>query len=118
MVAVERAPIIFAVEEGKGSLRIGSGMIPVVEAPKSAYMGATEKPTTLQETAFSTIPGSLAYGSKATKDRRNSSGYGLRDMDIQNNNAIQGHFKFEPPEARAGGHAALPPPPSVLTGRN
>jgi hypothetical protein len=61
----------------------------------ASYMGATEKPTTLQETMFSTIPGSPAYVSKATKYRRNSSEYGLADVDIQNNNAIQGHFKFE-----------------------
>ena len=89
------APITFTVEEGKGSLRIGSGMSPVVEADMASYMGATEKPTTLQETVFSTIPGSPAYVSKAAKYRRNSSSYGLKDMDISNNNAIQGHFKFE-----------------------
>jgi hypothetical protein len=95
VVAVERAPITFTVEEGKGSLRIGSGMNPVVEADMTSYMGATEKPTTLQETVFSTIPGSPAYVSKATKYRRNSSQYGLRDINLENNNAIQGHFKFE-----------------------
>ena len=95
VVAVERVPITFDVEEGKGSLRIGTGMNPAAEADMASYMGATEKPTTLQETVFSTIPGSPAYVSKATKYRRNSSNYGLRDLDIQNNNAIQGHFKFE-----------------------
>jgi hypothetical protein len=95
VVAVERAPITFAVEEDKGSLRIGSGMTPVTEADMASYMGSTEKPTTLQETVFSTIPGSPAYVSKATKYRRNSSGYGLKDLDIENNNAIQGHFRFE-----------------------
>jgi hypothetical protein len=95
VVAVERAPITFTVEEGKGSLRIGSGMNPVVEADMASYMGATEKPTTLQETVFSTIPGSPAYVSKATKYRRNSRQYGLDNMNFENNNAIQGHFKFE-----------------------
>ena len=95
VVAVERAPITFTVEEGKGSLRIGSGMSPVVEADMASYMGATEKPTTLQETVFSTIPGSPAYVSKATKYRRNSQQYGLDNMNLENNNAIQGHFKFE-----------------------
>ena len=95
VVAVERAPITFTVEEGKGSLRIGSGMTPVVEADMTSYLGATEKPTTLQETVFSTIPGSPAYVSKATRYRRNSSNYGLKDIDLENNNAIQGHFKFE-----------------------
>lgn len=95
VVAVERASIIFAVEEGKGSLRIGSGMTPVVEAEMASYMGATGKPTTLHETVFSTIPGSPAYVSKAAKYRRNSSKYGLRDVDLENHNAIQGHFSFE-----------------------
>ncbi len=95
VVAVERAPITFTVEEGKGSLRIGSGMTPVAEADMASYMGATEKPTTLQETVFSTIPGSPAYVSKATKYRRNSSDYGLRNVDLEGHNAIQGHFRFE-----------------------
>lgn len=95
VVAVERAPITFTVEEGKGSLRVGSGMAPVVEADMASYVGATEKPTTLQETVFSTIPGSPAYVSKATRYRRNSSDYGLRDIDLENHNAIQGHFHFE-----------------------
>lgn len=95
VVAVERAPIIFTVEEGKGSLRIGSGLTPVVEADMVSYMGATEKPTTLQETVFSTIPGSPAYVSKAATYRRNSSDRGLPDVDLEGHNAIQGHFKFE-----------------------
>src|SRR3712207_2456371 len=43
VVAVERAPIIFTVEEGKGSLRIGSGMAPVVEADMASYMGRSEE---------------------------------------------------------------------------
>jgi hypothetical protein len=48
----------------------------------------------LQETVFSTIPGAPAYVSKAAKYRRNSSGYGLRDIDLENHNAIQGYFNF------------------------
>jgi hypothetical protein len=95
VVSVERAPITFTVEEGKGSLRIGSGPTPVAETDMASYMGATEKPTTLQETVFSTIPGSPAYVSKATKYRRNSSDYGLRNVDLENHNAIQGSFRFE-----------------------
>nr|WP_273841900.1 DUF1326 domain-containing protein [Rubrobacter calidifluminis] len=95
VVAVERAPITFTVEKGRGTLRVGSGVNLIVEAEMASYMGATEKPTTLQETIFSTIPGSPAYVSKATRYRRNSSAYGLQDIDIQDNNAIQGHFHFE-----------------------
>jgi hypothetical protein len=95
VVSVERAPITFTVEEGQGTIRIGSGMNPIVDADMASYMGATQKPTTLQETVFSTIPGSPAYVSKATKYRRNSSDYGLKDIDLEGHNAIQGHFKFE-----------------------
>ena len=95
VVAVERAPITFAVEEGKGSLRIGSGINPVVEADIASYQGATGQPTVLQETVFSTIPGSPAYVSKATKYRRNTLEYGLPNIDLQNHNAVQGRFSFE-----------------------
>ena len=93
--AVERAPITFTVEEGQGTLRIGSGMNPTALAELASYTGATEKPTTLHDTVFSTIPGSPAYVGKAAKYQRNSSGYGLEDVDLEGHNAIQGHFKFE-----------------------
>ena len=95
MVSVERTQITFTVEEGKGTLKIGSGITPIVEADLASYVGATQKPTTLQETAFSTIPGSPAYVSKATKYRRNSSGYGLQNIDLEGHNAVQGYFNFE-----------------------
>lgn len=95
VVSVERAPITFTVEEGKGSLRIEAGPAPLAEADLASYMGATGKPTVLQETVFSTIPGSPAYVSKATKYRRNTSAYGLRDVDLENHNAVQGSFRFE-----------------------
>ena len=94
VVSVERAPITFTVEEGKGTLKIGSGMTPVMEADIASYVGATEKPTVLQETVFSTIAGSPAYVSKATRYRRNSSEYGLRDIDLEGHNAVQGFFNF------------------------
>lgn len=54
VVAVEQAPITFTVKEGKGTLKIGSGMTPVVEADMASYMGSTEKPTTLQDSSKQT----------------------------------------------------------------
>lgn len=95
VVSVERAQITFTVEEGKGTLKIGSGMTPVMEADIASYMGATEKPTVLQETVFSTIPGSPAYVGKATRYRRNSSDYGMQNVDLEGHNAVQGYFNFE-----------------------
>ena len=88
---VERAPVTFTVEEGRGTLRIGS----VVEAEMEPYKGPTGKETTLNESVFTTIPGAPAYVAKALTYRRNSSQYGLKDVALEGHNAIQGYFRFE-----------------------
>jgi hypothetical protein len=83
------------VNEGKGTLRIGDGVAPMVDAELASYVGATGQPTTLVDTLFSTIPGSPAYVGKAASYRRNTDRYGLQNVDLTNHNAIQGHFRFE-----------------------
>ncbi len=50
--------------------------------------------TTLSDSVFSTIPGSPAYVSKASTYKRKTSDLGLRDIDLQGHNAIQGAFRF------------------------
>jgi len=90
VVAVQRAPITFEIHEGKGTLLIG-GMLEAVMAP---YKGPGDRVTTLHDSIFSNIPGSPAYVSKASRYKRTTSSLGLRDLDIQNNNAIQGKFRF------------------------
>jgi len=90
VVTVQRATVNFAVDEGRGTLKIGD----LVEATMAPFRGPTGSVTTLNESIFSTIPGSPAYLSKASSYRRNSSKFGLRDVNIQNNNAIQGTFRF------------------------
>jgi hypothetical protein len=90
VIAVERAPISFNVQEGEGRLRIGT----VAEAAMAPYKSAAGDVTTLNESIFSTIPGSPAYVSKASQYRRQGGKYGLRDVDLQNHNAIQGSFRF------------------------
>ncbi len=90
VVTVQRAPISFTVSEGEGTLKIGD----VVDTIMSPYKGATGNITTLNESVFSTIPGSPAYVSKASRYRRNTSQYGLSDVNLQNSNAIQGTFRF------------------------
>lgn len=91
VVAVERAPIDFEVVDGKGTLKIGS----VVDADMAPYVGPSGEITTLNESVFSTIPGSPAYVSKASTYKRSSSGYGLKDVSLTDHNAIQGTFRFE-----------------------
>lgn len=66
----------------------------MVDTTMSPYRGTTGNLTTLNESVFSTIPGSPAYVSKASRYRRNTSQFGLKDVDLQNNNAIQGTFRF------------------------
>jgi hypothetical protein len=90
VVAVERASIAFDVSEGEGRLRIGS----IAEATMAPYRSSAGNVTTLNESVFSTIPGSPAYVSKASSYRRQSSKYGLRDVELKNRNAIQGSFRF------------------------
>jgi len=90
VVSVERVPITFTVDEGKGRLVIGS----VADAQLTPYSGATGNLTTLGETAFSTIPGSPVYVAKADHFTRDGAPYGLPSVDIRENNALQGHFEF------------------------
>ncbi len=90
VVAVERAPITFEVEKGKGRLRIGSAVTADIEP----FQGATGRDTTLHDTAFSSIPGSPAYVGKASVYKATSPVLGL-DVDLQDHNAIQGTFLFE-----------------------
>lgn len=90
VVAVERAPITFSVDGGKGRLTIGK----LVEAEMAPFIGATGKPTTLAETVFSTIPGSPVYASKASQFTKDGSPHGIPSVDLKDHNALQGHFRF------------------------
>lgn len=91
VVASERAPITYEIREGKGSLKIGN----VAEAEMEPYRGPTGQITTLNESVFTTIPGAPAWVAKATKYSRNVSKHGLKDINIEGHNAIQGSFRFE-----------------------
>ena len=90
VVAVERSPITFSVQGGKGRLVIGS----LVDADMAPFVGATGNPTTLAETVFSTIPGSPVYASKASRFTKDGSPHGIPSVDLQDHNALQGHFRF------------------------
>lgn len=91
VAGVVRAPVKFTVEEGQGVLRIGD----LLEAEVAPYQGATGQKTALNDTVFSTIPGSPAYVSKASSYRRTTAEHGISPVDIQGHNAVQGDFYFE-----------------------
>ena len=90
VVGVERAPITFDIEGGKGTIKIGEH----AEATMEPYRGPTGEVTTINESIFSTIPGSPAYLAKATTYRSINPTLG-HDIDIQGHNAIQGSFRFK-----------------------
>jgi hypothetical protein len=91
VVSVERAPITYDIQEGKGTVKIGA----IAEAEMEPYRGPTGAVTTLNESIFTTIPGAPAWVAKASRYVRKSSKYGLKDIDLQGHNAIQGSFRFE-----------------------
>jgi hypothetical protein len=90
VVAVERVPITFTVDGGRGRLQIGS----IADAEITPYAGATGQPTVLSETVFSTIPGSPVFAAKSNHFTRDGAPHGLPSVDLQGNNALQGHFRF------------------------
>jgi hypothetical protein len=90
ILAVERAPIQFDVQEGKGTLKVGN----TAYAELEPYLGPTGEPTKLVESVFSTIPGSPAFVGKASTFRMQDQKLGI-DIDLKGHNAIQGYFTFQ-----------------------
>ena len=90
VVAVQRAPITFEIKEGKGTLKVGA----TAECVMAPYKGPGDRVTTLNDSVFSTIPGSPAYVAKAERYTRKTKSIGLADVDLEGRNAIQGTFKF------------------------
>jgi hypothetical protein len=89
VVGVERVPITFQVDKGKGTLLIGQA----VRAELVPFTGATGELTTLHETVFSTIPGSPVYVGRAEQFSSQIPALG-HDLNVQNHNALQGSFRF------------------------
>jgi hypothetical protein len=94
VVAIERAPFTCTVEEGEGTLRIGSPDNPAVYAEFTPFQGATGQPTTLTDTVFSTIPGSPAYPGTARVYKRDGRLLGRSDVELSGHNSVQGSFRF------------------------
>ena len=90
VVGLERVPITFDVDQGRGHLRMGQA----VEASLEAFAGPSGAPTTLADAAFSSIPGSPAYLGKASLYRAQSGPLDI-DVELRGHNSVQGHFRFE-----------------------
>jgi hypothetical protein len=90
VISVERVPIEFAVEGVQGTVKFGDA----ASANLEPYKGATGESTTLNDTIFTTIPGSPAYVGKAEHYRVDIPQHGF-EIDLQDHNAVQGSFRFE-----------------------
>lgn len=92
-----RAPIVFDLVEGRGRFAIGDPQDPagqIADAVMEPYRSASGRVTTLNDSAFSTIPGTPAYVARADHFRLRHAALGL-ELAIEGHNAIQGAFRFE-----------------------
>jgi hypothetical protein len=90
VVSVERVPITFAVNEGRGTLQIANA----ASAELEPYFGPNGAVTTLTDTIFSTVPGAPVFVGKATRYQSKISKLG-RDVDLTGHNALQSTFVFD-----------------------
>lgn len=87
---VEFVPIEHEVVDGAGSLRIPG----LVETDMEPYRGPDGSVTTLQNSVFSTVPGSPAYLAKARVSRVELPQYEMK-WEYEGRNAIQSEWKIE-----------------------
>jgi hypothetical protein len=89
-LGAKTARIDYSLSEGSGRFAVEG----VLEAEMTPYKGATGNTTTLNESIFSTIPGSPAFIAKAERFRMTEPDLGI-DVDLRGHNAIQGRFRFD-----------------------
>ena len=90
VVSVEKVPITFDVQGGKGTIKLGEAGYAELEPYKSAS-GAT---TTLADTVFSTVPGAPVFVGKSPRYRSKNEKLGI-NLDMKNHNALQSTFVFD-----------------------
>lgn len=90
VVAVETAEIKHEIVDGRGTLHIPG----ILDADMEPYRGPDGTVTTLRDSLFSTVPGSPAYVSKASKHRVNLPKYGMT-WSYEGKNAIQADYRME-----------------------
>jgi hypothetical protein len=88
-LAIERAPISHRVSDGRGSLRVGD----FIEAEMHPYTGPDGTITTLNNSIFSTVPGSPAYVAKADRQKVSLPRFQL-EWEATDRNAIQSDWRL------------------------
>jgi hypothetical protein len=90
VVAVERAPISHEIVDGAGTLRVGDK----IHCEMHPYTGPDGSVTTLNNSIFSTVPGSPAYVAKADTQKVDIPEHGYQ-WSYENKNAIQSDWKLD-----------------------
>ena len=90
VVSVEKVPVTFTVQGGKGTIKLGNAGYAELEP----YKNATGATTTLQDTVFSTVPGAPVFVGKAPTYRAKNDKLGI-DLDLKGHNALQSTFVFD-----------------------
>jgi hypothetical protein len=90
VVSVQRVPITFTVQEGRGTLKIAD----VALAELEPYRGPSGAVTTLTDTIFSTVPGAPVFVGKATRYQSKNPTLG-HNLDMTDHNALQSTFVFD-----------------------
>ena len=89
-VAIERAPIKHEIVDGAGTLTVGEK----VQAAMHPYVGPDGSTTTLNNSVFSTVPGSPAYVAVADSQKIDIPEHGY-EWSYEKKNAIQSDWKLD-----------------------
>jgi hypothetical protein len=90
-VEIVRAPVSHEVVEGRGTLTVGDGQVVATMEP---YRGPDGSVTTLNNSIFSTVPGSPAWVGKASKFAVDLPQHGWT-YEFEGSNAIQSNWKID-----------------------
>ena len=90
VVSVEKVPITFTVEGGRGTIKLGDAGYAELEP----FVSAAGVTTTLRDTVFSTVPGAPVFVGKSPRYRSKNEKLGI-DLDIKGHNALQSTFVFD-----------------------
>jgi hypothetical protein len=90
VLGIETLPITHETTGGRGILRVQG----VLEAEMAPYSGPDGSTTVLENSIFSTVPGSPAYVGKASRNRLSLPKYGM-EWEFENRNAIQSDWAME-----------------------
>ena len=90
VVSVEKVPVTFTVQGGRGTIKLGDAGYAELEP----YVSASGATTTLTDTVFSTVPGAPVFVGKSPRYKSKNAKLGI-DLDMSGHNALQSTFLFD-----------------------